>query len=152
MPAVAFTRHTHGEFASRVQALRADSQRKFGKMSVEQMLKHLRNAFEVALGEKRMQDDSKPIVRDVVLFLVTSVIKTWPGGSIKAPDYWSPPADYEFDRERAELLGAMERFVAAYDASADKVTVHPILGPLTLHKSSRLMGPHMHHHMRQFGV
>ncbi len=152
MPAVALTRETHSDFTHRVQALRADSNRKFGKMSIEQMLKHLRNAFEVSLGEKSLPDESKPIVRDVLFFLIARVITTWPGGRIKAPDYWSPPADYDFERERKELLGAMDRFLGAFEAAPDKIGVHPILGPLTMRKWSQLMGVHMHHHMRQFGV
>ena len=152
MPAVALTRQTLSDFAGRVQALRPDSQRKFGKMSIEQMLKHLRNAFEVSLGEKTLPDESKPVVRDILYFLIARVITTWPGGRIKAPDYWSPPADYDFERERKELLGAMDRFLGAFESAPDKIGVHPILGPLSMREWSQLMGVHMHHHMRQFGV
>jgi hypothetical protein len=121
-------------------------------MSVEQMLKHLRNAFEVSLGEKTLPDESTPILRSIIFFVIAHVMTTWPGGRIKAPDYWTPPAEYDFERERKELLGAMDRFLAAYESGPDKVGVHPILGPLTMRKWSQLMGVHMHHHMRQFGV
>jgi hypothetical protein len=152
MPAVALTRETHSDFTRRVKALRGDSQRKFGKMPIEQMLKHLRNAFEVALGEKTLPDESKPIVRDILYFLIARLITTWPGGRLKAPDYWSPPADYDFIRERDELLAVMNRFLAAYEAAPDKIGVHPILGPLSMRKWSQLMGVHINHHMRQFGV
>lgn len=152
MPAVALTRETLPDFTRRIEALRPDSQRKFGKMSVEQMLKHLRNAFEVALGEKTLPDESKPILRDIVFFLIARLITTWPGGRIKAPDYWSPPADYDFDGERSGLLAAMGRFMEAFEKSPEKIGLHPILGPLTMKKWSQLMGVHIHHHMRQFGV
>lgn len=152
MPAVALTRETAADFTRRIESLRVDSQRKFGKMSVEQMLKHLRNALEVALGEKSLPDESKPIVRDVLFFLIARLITTWPGGRIKAPDYWSPPADYDFERERKELLGTLGRFLDALEQSPTKIGVHPILGPLTMKKWSQLMGVHIHHHMRQFGV
>lgn len=152
MPPVALTTATLSDFTNRVDALRPDSHRKFGKMSVEQMLKHLRNATEVALGEVVMPDESKPIIRDIGYILIARVFTTWPGGKIKAPDYWSPPPDHDFAGERAGLLGAMQRFVAAVDATPDTVAVHPILGPLSLRKWSQLMGVHVHHHMRQFGV
>lgn len=152
MPAIALTRETQSNFAHRIEALRADSQRKFGEMSVEQMLKHLRNAMEVALGEKTLPDESKPIIRDILFILIARLITTWPGGKIKAPDYWSPPADYDFERERTELLGVLGRFLDTFEKSPDKIGVHPILGPLTLKKWSQLMGVHIHHHMRQFGV
>jgi hypothetical protein len=152
MPRISLTTDTVSEFTRRVEALRPDSQRKFGTMSIEQMLKHLRNATEVALGEVTMPDESKPIIRDILFVLIARVITTWPGGKIKAPAYWSPPPDHDFSGERAGLIGAMNRFVAAVDTTPDKVSTHPILGPLTLQKWSELMGVHIHHHMRQFGV
>jgi hypothetical protein len=152
MPAVALTRQTLPDFTRRVQALRSDSPRKFGKMPIEQMLKHLRNAHEVALGEKSMPDESKPIIRDILYFVIARLLTTWPGGRIKAPDYWSPPADFDFEGERKGLLGAMTRFVDSLEKSPDKATVHPMLGPLTQRKWSQLNGVHINHHMRQFGV
>ncbi len=152
MPAVALTRETLPDFTRRVEALRVDSQRKFGKMSVEQMLKHLRNAHEVALGDKNMVDESRPFVRDVMFILAARMFTTWPGGRIKAPDYWSPPADFDFDGERKGLLSAMKRFVDALEKSPDKITTHPMMGPLTMKKWSQLNGVHINHHMRQFGV
>jgi hypothetical protein len=152
MPAVALTRQTAADFTGRVEALRVDSTRKFGKMSVERMLKHLRNAFEVALGEKTLPDESKPILRDIAYFVIARVMTTWPGGRIKAPDYWSPPADYDFEGERRALLAAMNRFLEAFEKSPDQIGLHPLLGPLSMRKWSQLMGVHMHHHMRQFGV
>jgi len=152
MPAIALTKETLPDFTRRIEALRADSRRKFGKMSIEQMLKHLRNAHEVAIGDKQMQDESKPIVRDILFFTIARVITTWPGGRIKAPDYWSPPADYDFEGERKGLLSAMKRFVDMLDTEPGKINTHPILGPLTLKKWSQLNGVHINHHMRQFGV
>jgi len=152
MPAVPLTRQTLADFTGRVEALKSDSQRKFGKMSIEQMLKHLRNAHEVALGEKTMVDESKPILRNVLFFVIARVMTTWPGGRIKAPDYWSPPADFDFDGERKGLLSAMKRFTEALEKTPEKVAVHPMLGPLTMRKWSQLNGAHINHHMRQFGV
>jgi hypothetical protein len=152
MPPVSLTRETEADFTSRINALTADSERKFGKMSVEQMLKHLRNAFEVALGERELPDESKPVIRDLMYFLICHVMTTWPGGRIKAPDYWSPPADYEFEQERKELLDALHRFLDTLESAPDRIGKHPILGPLSMEKWSRLMGVHIHHHMRQFGV
>ena len=152
MPAVALTRETLPDFTRRVEALRVDSQRKFGKMSIEQMLKHLRNAHEVAIGDKQMVDESNPLVRGVLFFAIARVITTWPGGRIKAPDYWTPPADFDFEGERKGLLSAMKRFVDALEKTPNTVQVHPMLGPLTMKKWSQLNGVHINHHMRQFGV
>ncbi len=152
MPAVALTRQTLPDFTRRIEGLTPASQRKFGKMSIERMLKHLRNAHEVALGEVKMLDESKPIVRDILYFVIARVLTTWPGGRIKAPDYWSPPADFDFEGERKGLLSAMQRFTEGLEKTPDMVAVHPMLGGLTMRKWSQLNGLHIHHHMRQFGV
>ena len=82
MPA-ALTRETLPDFTRRIEALSADSQRKFGKMSIEQMLKHLRNAHEVAIGDKQMVDESNPLIRGVLFFAIARVFTTWPADGSK---------------------------------------------------------------------
>jgi hypothetical protein len=152
MPPVPLTPETKADFVRRIQTLKVDSPRKFGSMSTEQMLKHLSNAVDVALGDVTAPDDSKPVISKILFFTITRVMTTWPGGKIKAPAYWSPPAEKDFDGERDKLLKDLDRFLAALAKEPKKVAAHPLLGKLTLKQWSRLMGIHIHHHMRQFGV
>ncbi len=146
------TRESESMFLARVEKLRADSPRKFGTMDTAKMLRHMRNAFETCIGETNLPDSSIPVVRKILYFAICHVMTTWPGGRIKAPDYWSPPADHPFDEEKRLFLSAMQRFLAAFSAQPGQVGRHPILGPLTLRQWSRLNGIHLHHHLRQFGV
>lgn len=146
------SRGTAPEFLARIEKLRADSPRKFGKMDTNRMLRHMRNAVETSLGETDLPDKSIPGVRSVLFFVMTNIITTWPGGGLKAPDFWSPPAEHDFDEERKLFLAATERFLTALDADPSRSARHPIFGGLTLGRWSRLHGIHLHHHLRQFGV
>ncbi len=146
------TSETLPHFVNRFERLEAETPRKFGTMDTTKMLRHMRNAFETAIGETDLPDESIPVVRKVLFVLIAHVITTWPGGRIKAPDYWSPETDKAFDEERALCRQALDRFVDTVAKEPDRVSSHPILGPLTLKQWSRLNGVHFHHHLRQFGV
>lgn len=137
-------------FVDRISRLQPDSERRFGTMDANQMMRHLRNALETAMGEVEMP--GKPLFGGkAVYYLITHVMTTWPGGKIKAPDYWSPPADQEFEAERQALLAAVDRFVE-HHAAGKATAPHPMLGNLTADQWARLHGLHFKHHFRQFGV
>ena len=138
-------------FRQRILALKPDSERKFGTMDANQMMRHLRNALETAMGEVTMPAKANPIVGKTVYFVITHVMTTWPGGKIKAPAYWTPPSDRDFESERQALLGALDRFMAHYSAGKTP-SPHPILGNLSLGQWARLNGIHFKHHFRQFSI
>lgn len=146
------SRETESAFLERVQKLRADTPGQFGAMDPNKMLRHMRNALETSIGETNYPDKSIPVVRGILYFLVCNVITTWPGGKLKAPDFWSPPVDHTFDEEKALFLAATKRFLEALASNPEKLAKHPIFGELTLRQWSLLHGTHLHHHLRQFGV
>lgn len=146
------SRETAPQFLARIEKLRADTPRRFGTMDTNKMLRHMRNALETSVGETDFPDISVPLVRRILYFLVCNIITTWPGGRLKAPDFWSPPPDHTFEEEKALFLVASNRFMDALASRPDQIARHPIFGPLTLQKWSRLHGIHLHHHLRQFGV
>ena len=152
MDAMSLTRETADEFRNRINQLSPDSDRKFGKMDVTQMMRHMRLSCDTATGKANVTDKSTPLVRNIMFFAVCHVITTWPGGRIKAPDYWSPPAEHGFEDERKLLLGAIDEFLDKLEQDPSFVAANPVLGPLDQHKWSRLMGIHFKHHLRQFGV
>lgn len=145
-------RETAADFLARVNRIREDTPRKFGSMDANRMLRHMRLALETAVGETDLPDSSIPVVRRVLFFAVTRVVTTWPGGKLKAPDWWSPPSEHPFEEEKRRFLAATDRFLAALEENPERVTRHPIFGPLKLRQWSRLHGIHLHHHLRQFGA
>lgn len=138
-------------FVERINQLKPDSERRFGTMDANQMMRHMRNALETSMGEVEMPGKGIPVVGKLVYFTITHLMTTWPGGKIKAPDYWSPPADREFEEERKALLAAVDRFTEHY-ASGKPTAPHPMLGKLKPAQWARLNGLHFQHHFRQFGV
>ena len=152
MNAMSLTREAADEFRNRIKELSPESDRLFGKMDVTQMMRHMRLSLDTATGKATVEDRSRPLVREVIYFTVCHVLTTWPGGRIKAPDYWTPPAEHEFDAERRLLLEAIDGFLDKLEQDPSFTTANPVLGPLDQHKWSRLMGDHFKHHLRQFGV
>lgn len=152
MAVVYLTRETLPEFRRRIDRLSPDLKPQFGSMSVVAMLRHMRNAIETALGETDLPDVAKPVVGRLLYLFSCHVLTSWPRGRIKAPDWWVPPPEKEYDEERRLFLAALERFVDAHADSAKDVVHHPMFGPLRLHQWSRLNGIHLDHHLKQFAV
>ena len=146
------TAATADHFRERLAKLEPDSERRFGTLDPAAMLRHMRLACEVGAGEVEVEDESTPVVRSVMFFVITRIMTTWPGGRIKAPDFWTPPADHEFEEERTALLAAMDRFNEKLEKEPDSRAANPVLGSLSTRQWSRLTGIHFHHHLRQFGV
>lgn len=146
------TAATADHFRERLAKLEPDSERRFGTLDPVKMMRHMRHTLEAAIGKVEVKDESIPILRHVMYIGICHVITTWPGGRIKAPDSWTPPADKNFDDERTALLAAVDDYVDVLDREPERVGVHPALGPLTVRKWSRYMGFEFHHHLRQFGV
>ena len=63
MSALILNRESLPRFLARVDALNAQSQRRFGKLSLPDMLRHLRGAFEMSLGEREAQLEPFPLPR-----------------------------------------------------------------------------------------
>jgi hypothetical protein len=152
MAVLPYSKESEGEYAGRLGKISAESERIFGTMDSTKMLRHMRMSYETAIGETDLEIKPIPIVSPVLLFVLSNFIKTWPGGKIKAPDFWSPPAEGDFADELKLLTDAQARFLERLGASPDEVNPHPIFGKMTVAQWSKLLGPHLNHHLRQFGA
>jgi Protein of unknown function (DUF1569) len=139
------------EIRTRLQQLRADSPRQWGRMTPAQAVAHCANGLEHALG------DHKP-PRMLVGYLFGWLVKRLALGD-DAPFKRNTPtmrelviADgRELDVERARLLALVNRVEAKGPAAC---TTHPhgFFGPLTPDEWAVLMYKHLDHHLRQFGA
>ena len=139
-------------FKDRIEELKPDSERQFGSLDVAGMMRHMRNVMEAALEEVSYPDQSKPVVRRLMFFFATQIMTTWPKGRIKAPDFWTPPAEEDFERERELWVASLERFAEKAKKESSRVVQNPFFGPLKLRQWSLLNGIHVDHHLKQFGV
>ena len=139
---------TRAAVLKRIDQLRPDSQRTFGKMRVDQMLRHVNAALEMTLG--RLQAKPKPVGIPIFLlkFLVFNL--PWPKGKAPTAPELIAADTYEFEVERQKLKALIDELSKK---STDGIWVqHPAFGPLTGAESTRLQYRHLDHHLSQFGV
>ncbi|MBI2421209.1 MAG: DUF1569 domain-containing protein [Candidatus Hydrogenedentes bacterium] len=146
------TRETLGYFQASLARLKPDSERRFGTMDARHMMRHMRLSLEASLGLADVPDKSIPVVSRVVFWTICNVVTKWPGGKLKAPAFWTPPAEDDFEGERRKLLAILDQFIEKLEAEPKGSGIHPIFGRLTMREWSRLIGLHFRHHFRQFGV
>ena len=132
----------------RLKALRPDSERRWGRMSVSQMLWHVNEAMEGALGRIAAEPMRMPLPRPVMKFLVLNA--PWMKG---APTLkrWIPQSDrYDFASERERCCRLVEELAA--QPVQGSWPESPTLGRMTGREVSRLHAKHLNHHLTQFGV
>jgi hypothetical protein len=131
----------------RVLSLRPASSRRWGRMTVDQMLWHVNTAMAESLGEYSAAANPVPIPRWLLRWLVLNV--PWPRGAKTRPDLVAT-AQHDFEAERARCLAFVDRVAsrdlhASWPASAN-------FGEMSGAHWSRLHAKHLDHHLRQFGV
>jgi len=134
---------------SRINKLTENTQAEWGKMTVDQMLKHCTAAIEIAYGEKEIKVN-------LMMKILGKLVKN----KIFNSDFQrnSPTAQefvftdkYEFEASKNDLIQKFSRF-SNEGKSAITVMNHPFWGKMTYEDWDKLMWKHMDHHLRQFGV
>ncbi len=134
------------QIESRLKALRPDAQRKWGAMTAPQMLWHVNQFLDFALGDTIPEKQKMPMPLPLMRFFV--LYTPWPKGAPTHPQA-KARSEHDFERERANCLALIDRFVS-----------RPLDGPwpedrifgITSGKSiSRLQAKHLDHHLKQFG-
>ena len=146
-----FEQNAHQQFRDRLERLRPDSKRQWGKMNSSQMVAHLCKSMEQAMGE--VVPPRIFLGRIIGHFVKSHVLRddnpmkrnspTVPGFAI---------TDHrDFAAERQQLYKLIDRAVALGPSGC---TVHPhsFFGRLTPEQWGILMYKHFDHHLRQFGV
>lgn len=141
----------HADIRARILALRPDAHRRWGKMSVDQMLWHVNESFRMALGEETYER-MPGAPRLPQWFLRWAVIRLpWPKG--RSPTYAEWVADgtsHDFLAERSRLLQYIDRLHAKTLDS--NWPTNPTLGRMSGMEWSELQAKHVDHHLQQFGA
>ena len=136
------------EILRRLKTLAPDAERRWGKMSVSQMLWHVNESMEGALGRIVAEPLKLPLPRALIKFLVLNA--PW-GKGAPTLKRWIPQSDsYDFASERDRCCRLVEELTSKplNDAWPDS----PMLGRMRGSEVSRLHGKHLNHHLKQFGV
>ena len=139
------------ETKARLQQLRPDSARHWGRMSAPQAVAHCAAGMEMALGDRRPP-------RMLIGRVLGRVIKRLALGNDEPMRRNSPTVpsmevsdERDLAVERERLCALIDRLAAAGPAGC---TTHPhsFFGPLTPQEWAVLMYKHLDHHLRQFGA
>ena len=141
------------EILARLENLRPESARRWGKMSSHQMVCHLIDAFHMMTGEKAVSHATGLVQRTILKWTVLYLPLPWPKGVLTRPEIDQEfdgrlPCDFQADVRELE---ALVRIIAAQQRSFDR-QLHPIFGRMSEAGWLRWGYLHVDHHFRQFGA
>ncbi|MBL8203697.1 MAG: DUF1569 domain-containing protein [Blastocatellia bacterium] len=141
------------EILARLNQLRPDCQRQWGKMTPNQMLCHLTDSFVSMMGGKEVSNKSNFFMRSAGKWIALKAPMPWPHNIKTMPENdqekgGTPPVEFESDRQK--LAQAIERFTALPRDFAFQP--HPIFGEMTETEWLIWGYKHCDHHFRQFGI
>ncbi|HUM96339.1 MAG TPA: DUF1569 domain-containing protein [Chitinophagaceae bacterium] len=136
------------EIEDRINKLTLQSQPKWGKMNVAQMLAHLQEPMAIAL-------DGKTVKANWLMKMIFPLFKSklWDDQPYKqnlptSPSFITYGSEKDFENEKQGLLNMVNRFTET-NIISDR---HPIFGKLTKENWSKATWKHIDHHLQQFGV
>ena len=132
----------------RVNVLRPDAHRRFGRMTVDQMLWHVNCGLENALGRFEVRDQKFPLPYSVLKFMVLNL--PWRKGKTPTAREFIAKSQYDFNAEKARLVRLIDELSAK--PLDDPWGKSSFMGPMTGRDWSRLQARHLDHHLSQFGV
>jgi len=142
------------ELEARLKDLTPDHAGSWGRMSPHQAVCHLADSFMAVLGDRALTSPRVPwYVRTAFArFAALTLPLPWPKGVPTAPEMdqengGTTPEDFE--RDRARLEAAMERFAAR---GGEGLEPHVVFGELSVGEWGRWGYRHTDHHLRQFDV
>lgn len=140
------------EILARLEKVKHNNKRMWGKMTPHQMICHLNDSFKGVIGEKPVTLKVNILGKTVVKYLALYVPIPWPKGIQTMPEIdqekgGTPPK--EFEKDHKELKSFIERVTKEKKDFTWKQ--HPIFGEMTEQDWQRWAYLHIDHHLRQFG-
>ena len=132
---------------TRIDALTADSRRRWGTMTVAQMIAHCDGHLRHSLGAP-LTPVNKPIRHFPLNLLIIYLLPTPKG--LPTMDELRDPAAGPLEEGRQRLKVSLEELGAL--PSGTRMPVHAAFGKIGHHAHGKLAHDHLDHHLKQFGV
>jgi len=141
------------ELLSRLRNARPESVRRWGRMTVHQMICHVSDTFRMALGQKPVADVSSLARRTLVKWMALYLPLQWRTGIVTVPEVdqelgGTRPVQFAADLKQAEALLMLVASRAGRGGWPD----HPVFGRMSEGDWLRWAYLHTDHHLRQFGL
>lgn len=147
MPKLLHDPHVYASIRKRVESLRVDSQRQWGKMSIDQVLWHVNVSMREAIGDYTPQLKSPPVPKAILRWAIIHI--PWGRGAPTRLDMY-PVSTHDFNVQKAECLSLIDRIVAR--PLTDEWPNSASMGRMRGKHWSQLTAKHLDHHLRQFGA
>jgi hypothetical protein len=145
-----FDTNNYNSIITRIQRLKPDTQAKWGKMNVSQMMAHCSAALDAATG--RMEGSKTFMGKYLGPLFKKQFYGPKPYGKGVPTDKKFIITDQrDFFKEKQRLLDGITDFYNRKE-TGDLVLIHPFFGKLTAEQYSAGMYKHLDHHLSQFGV
>ncbi|GAB1356335.1 hypothetical protein MASR1M29_05020 [Cloacibacterium normanense] len=140
------------EYINRINNLTPETQRKWGKMSVDQVLAHLNVAYDLTFTPEKFPKPSF-----IAKFLLSKFVK--PKITNEIPYKQSLPTspafiiadERNYEEEKAKLIGNIQRAQQlGREAFEGKENIN--FGKMTAQDWNNMFAKHLNHHLEQFGV
>lgn len=140
------------EYINRINNLTPETQRKWGKMSVDQVLAHLNVAYDLTFTPEKFPKPSF-----IAKFLLSRFVKSKITNEI--PYKQSLPTspafiiadERNFEEEKTKLIGNIQRVQQlGKEAFEGKENIN--FGKMTAQGWNNMFAKHLNHHLEQFGV
>lgn len=139
-------------YIDRINKLTPETQRKWGKMSVDQVLAHMNVAYSLAFEPEKHKKPSF-----IAKFFLTKFVKPKivAEGNYKQNLPTSPvfiiPDHKNFEEEKKKLIGNIQK-VQQLGASAFDGKINLSFGKMSAQEWNNMFAKHLNHHLDQFGV
>ena len=139
------------EIVRRLKTIRADSGRRWGRMSAHQMVCHLSDSFLAVTGQRDVSPASGLLQSTVIKWIALYAPLQWPRGVPTRPEVdqevgGTKPSHFAADVTQLEML--VELITTRKGCFGP---THPIFGNMSNTDWMRWAYLHMDHHLRQFG-
>lgn len=135
---------------TRLEKLQPGAQRQWGKMEVDQMLKHCQQPLRVVTGDLPLKRGLLGMLFGKMALRQLLDPKPWKQGMMTAPAFKVVDRQV-FAQEKQRLAVLVKRF-AAEGPTVIANRDHPFFGPMTVEEWDQLQWRHLDHHFRQFGA
>jgi hypothetical protein len=137
------------QYINRINSLKPDSQRQWGKMNVGQMMAHCSNALETNLGDKQAKRGFMALLFGKLAKKSVLNGRPFKKGLPTDPSFVVTD-ERDFKHEQQRLIKLLTRFSQTKPEVLAQVP-HPFFGPLTGEEWNMLNAKHLDHHLQQFG-
>jgi hypothetical protein len=146
-----FTQQDTAELIQRIERLRPDSNRLWGKMSVAQMLAHCNVTYEMVYEDKHPRPNA--FMKILLKLLVKNYVvneKPYKQNAHTASQFMVSD-DKDFEAEKSRLINFVQKTQQLGEAHFEGKDSHSF-GPLTSQQWNNMFYKHLNHHLTQFGV